>query len=410
MKTEYLKDTWMEEGNDYSNFKLRIQMMDESTRILEINTSAVELLSVVPEASNSERTEFDVYNADQVCNHHLPNRAGLKTTSALEAGYTEEMVEELQTSTRLMIRYEGRKYFTSRGLCRDLAARAELAGMAVHTPTGARDAYIMSRYVCQPQNALAVVRVGDNPYTNKIFAMPSRGYCYVPQSFILELVDELQKELGEWVCDRWTVSHSLTTLRLLFVEKADDMAEMYRLSSLPIPGVLIETSDTGDSSCTVYGIWKTRGGSYIRAESYSRKHTGRFKVPDIVKGVTNKVFVNYTKLPERLCELALIDITDPHEAILEIMREIKAEAVIGKRRAAALTAALSGEYPPGTMCSGYDLAMTFLDLPSRCLFSGLEEVEGIRARESMEEMVYQVPFLNFEQFASDEEPVVVTPA
>ena len=66
---------------------------------------------------------------------------------------------------------------------------------------------------------------------------------------------------------------------------------------------------------------------------------------------------------------------------------------IGKKRTKILLESLIGELPPDAKMTGYDLAMLFMDLPTR--FIGDE-----RSKEFFEKAAGRLPFLDFEKIAA----------
>lgn len=408
MKNNELLDSWSRSGCDISEFCRTIEMLDDSTRAIDVITDSLELLSVNADATAKDYTALRIYNYDQAMNKKLASHTGLKTESAISAGYSEELIEELQLRSKLAIRYGKTFYLTSKGLIRDLAARAELGGMAIYDPTEQRDAYIVSRYAKNPARAIGIVRYGENPKVGKLFAMASKGYCYVPQKFIIDLLNNFKKSMGETECKAWTVDHSLTLIEVFFTERAEDLAATYKLPDMPIPGIRIETSDTGDCSIIASSIWKTKR-STISGESYSRKHSGRFSPSEVLDGITNTVFSTYTKLPERLCELAVMPLSNPGAVIRHVMKSLKADKVMGKKRAASLTDALILELDISADYTAYDIAMIFLDLPDRVGFIDKDEEKFLKR--DLEKMCYKAPFLKYDSFVAEEpDDIVLSPA
>jgi len=392
LKNTELLDSWVASGTTFEGFEQAVKNIDTSTRAVELNTSLIELLSV--SNHTDERTEFKVYNQAQTTGKSLPASTGLPTESATGAGMSEGLISELQRRSKLVIRASGKIFLTSKGLSRDLGARAYLAGDAIYDPTEERSAYLMSRYAARPNTTIAIIRNGETEHVQKIFAMLSSKYCYIPQHSLCGIISGFEAELGKVKCVSWSVSHTLTEIWVEFPEKAEDIAATYGLAGMPVPGMLLETSDTGDCSISAIATWKTKRRSYSRANCYSRKHSGNFSIEEVNKEIQRNLYTTYTKLPERLCELSLIEVANPQDCIEKVITALKTGAAIGKRRSADLTDAFLSEIDNTAAYTAYDIALMFMDLPSRF------DVKDDRfLRVEIEKLAYKAPFANFEKFA-----------
>lgn len=402
MNTTMLLDSWTKVGSDFEEFARLIKDIDASTSIIPIETDALSLFSVI--GSSSEALNLLVFNADLADLRTPPATSRIRIDAITEKGGTQEFLDEIM-STALIIGTDGlnKIMFTSHGLTRDLGARAQITGNGLIQATPERSAFLAHRYVASPCNANFIIRsnTSDSGRLKKIFAMPSAGYRYIPQSTLLEIADYFKDEMGGFESIHWEVSHNVSQIWLEFPKQAEDIAEVYKLPHSMVPGVLLETSDTGDCALKVIPTWKRAGGrSYLRAGEYKREHKGSSDLADITEKVKSTVFSVYTKLPERLCDLLSIDIPKPVPFWEVLFETVNIKSIIGKRRYTELLDAVQCEMNPALHYTAYDFAMRFSDLPAIFKDNWL--------REQLEALAYNVPFCDFNKMLKKADPLLLS--
>jgi len=431
MKPEELLDSWHVSGSNYSEFAARVIDITESTQVVDANTSDIAIFSVRDfsgPVESLDKLPLAVMCAPQVLQHLPAPRTYLSLKKCRENNVPEAILAETAEQTKLLLQLAGGMqtlsdgpkkrhniFFTSAGISRDLAARARLAGEAVYEPTEERNAYIMSRYALHPLNIKAIVRTANNTSgkTNyKVFALPTANYCPIPQGVVLDILDALQGTLGAMHCEQWYMDHSITQLWASFPDKAKDIAEVYLLPDVIEPGILIETSDTGDCALRISAAWRSKTSRAIIG-TYQHEHRGKFDAMAAVEQAKDSILTAYTKLPERLCELLTIDVVDPQAAIDRILhtvtvdeavsssRKRRLENVLGAKRLTSLIDQVIEELPGGPM-TAYDITMLMMALPSRI------EDPGIRA--IIERAAGNVAFLPHEEIAKTTYTVKLKPA
>lgn len=408
MKTIELLDTWRESGTNFKEFAARVEDITKSTIVQNIQTNSLGLYSVIPENCTDEKIALHAYTAAQTIERKVASRSLLSIATCRSKMMPEEFLQEILKNTRLLLT-AGRNttYFTSHYLCRDLAARADLGGDAIYVPSEERDAYIMSRYALKPASVHMVIRKGisDNgSVLYKVFALPSSSYGYIRQTILLDIFEELEEMFGKGQCEYWSIDHNLTKIWISFPDVAEDCSKVYKLPDVLVPGVLMETSDTGDCALRIVAAWKRKSSSARSTIGvYEREHRGRFSESEALKKVGDELATTYTRLPTRLCELLTIDLPEPDAAIEKAISMLGVSKAIGKKRTKILVEALLDELAPGTKMTGYDLAMLFMDLPSR--FVGDE-----RSKEFFEKAAGRLPFMDFDKIAAATTAVTLTSA
>lgn len=400
MKTHELRDEWKVEGTDLKDFTDVLDDLTDSTYVVDARTEALSLLHFISTSpADPEKLMFSVHSKKQrELKQALGTSLDLRTLN--KSGVSEEFVKELQLQSKLMLRLGNAGaqrediYFASSHLSRDLAMRASLGGEAVYDPTEERDAYIMSRYAKAPMDAKIVIRrnSSENNAVHKVFAMPTAGYKHFDQHILLDMLHELETELGEAHCQVWTIDHFLTQIWLTFPDKAEDMCKVYGLPETLTPGVLLETSDTGDCSVRAVAFWERSPISHARIGLYEREHRGKITNEDILNGMHKELMPRYTELPNRLCELLTIDLNDPVAAVESVVHMAHIKKLLGKKRTENLVDVMTTLVSGRTSMTGYELAMLFIDMPRQFVMD--ENIIPIA-----EEIAGKVPFLDFEKIA-----------
>lgn len=400
MNTHELRDAWEVTGKDIQGFIDSLDNLTGSTYVVDAHTEGLTLFHYIASDPNDpNKMMFSVHSKQQ---HEMKQSLGtsLDLRSLDGSGATKEFIDELQLNNKLMLRLGNAGaqrediYFASAHLSRDLAMRASLAGDAVYDPTEERDAYIMSRYVKAPADVKIVIRRNSsgNNAIHKVFAMPTSTYKHFDQHILLDMLHELEADLGKAHCQFWIINHFLTQIWLTFPEKAADICKVYGLPETLTPGVLLETSDTGDCSVRAVAFWERTACSHARIGIYEREHRGKITEEDILAGMHGNLMPHYTKLPNRLCELLTIDLDDPVAAIEAVFQMAHIKKLLGKKRSENLMDVMTGLVSGRTSMTGYELAMMFMDLPTQYSMDPAVIVAA-------EEIAGKVPFLDFEKIA-----------
>jgi len=293
-------------------------------------------------------------------------------------------------------RLNGKFFFSLHGIARDLGARALLQGDGIYQSTHERNRFLASLYGKGKTGAVAIFRADEK--MNKLISLGSKNYTYIPQSLILSVIETLSDPsiLGEFEMVHWFMDHNITQCVIKFPHRAEDMARMYGRTDLPMPCMLIESSDSGDCSFTATPLWQLTGGSYVRGEGeFSRKHYGSVTPEGILKDIAERTWSTYTKLPERLCELALIDAPDPKAVVEWVFTDptLKLADAVGKRVVDAVCEAVCMEFVPGVKYTLMDIVLILMGVPAR-----LDLTEN--RKKAMETALYKCAFRPLEEIPS----------
>lgn len=302
---------------------------------------------------------------------------------------TPELLREWTENVKLAVVFNDntavnktkRFYLTSANALQTMD-RFGMAGDFLLTPCIERDMMIAKQF--EKDLGVTVISRSCNG-TKKIFSILSDKYTHINQDILFDIVKEIETvgDMGEAKCYKWTVNNFFTKLYIEFPQKAKELSVLYGLKREMIPGILMTTSDTGDSSFKVKGTWRIEeSNSLVVNTEVKRKHIGEINKENVIDDISNQIFAEYAKLPEALCNLMAHDVTDPswdlsttaglkaNQAELEnviktAFKRLGIVKAIGKKTEKKLREALVDEMDVSIRYTAYDIAMLILGLPER---------------------------------------------
>jgi hypothetical protein len=380
---DYMKNDYLRTGTDVNEFNKVLDELSAATTTMVVGAKEIALLSR-KDSDDPKNVWFYHLVPDAIWNY---NSAGVPYLSvrkidreALVKIGAEDLLNEYEKQTSLMMMINGCLYFTSDSLPATLGMRANVAGDQMYIPSVERD-ILVAKGLNKDEATTCIIR--NDGGLRKVVSVLTSKYTYQPQTLLTDIYNQIVKDnvLGKVSCRRWNVDQHTAEIYLEFPEKADELADLYELEDKITPGVYLAKSDTGDCSITVRATWRIGNSTTIQSE-YKRKHIGVVKKEDILKSVKESVFDKYTILPDMLCELMAIDITDPSwrtsmlkkdfeckhkatvaEAFKNIFKQLEMVKAIGKKNEKALYEELCSEINPELDYTAYDIAVRIMTIP-----------------------------------------------
>ena len=409
---ERLLDKWAVAGDKLEEFKQLLKEMSSVTAIKRIASRNVQLYSknehiVAP----ADKVPVYVLKPDSVWEisptGQLGLHGGVLNRESFEKHGADQLLNEYEESSKLMLNIDGKVYFTSKNMSPTLGLRTEMKGESVLTPSLARDVLTAERL----NNSSEITFITRNiDGLRKIFAAMSGTYTYVPQDFLCKVIEQIEADakLGKISCKHWHIDNQLSEIYLEFPDKAAEIAALYEYADDIVPGLYLAKSDVGECSITIRATWRINNSTII-ADEIKRKHTGKIKIEDILADADKIVFSKYTKLPEVLCELMATDITNPvwtkmphkkflaanekavAEAIKTVFNGIGVVAAIGKKNEKSVYEQLCDEIDASLSYTAYDVVMMVMQLPER--LSGLSNAY----KEALSKACGKAPYVDLEK-------------
>jgi hypothetical protein len=416
-----LLDTMSKTGNSIAELKELIEAMNAITTMKEdVCTNDLTLLSLykrgeIQDGESMISIKLDPLNLPSYVeggvNLHI-HKVKDRIAPELYDEWTRNRLATIYTNPNSFD--EPELYLTS-GSFLQTSDRFGLTGHAISTPSICRDAYLAEIFSKNIKNTM-VVREIDG--VKKAFTLLSDKYCHIDQTVLFDIIEYLEKDasVGKVKCHHWELDNFITKLYVEFPDKADEFQKLYGFDKKHrlTPGLLITTSDTGNSSFKFAGTWRI-GNSISIASEYKRKHIGEVNAEDIKDEVAKKVFPEYSAIPDALCNLMTVEITpagslntkegrEQNKAVIdelidEVFHDLGMVKLLGKKLEKALKEKFKDEFYEDLYYTAYDIAIQFMSLPERALvIQNSGEVKNLRDLTPLQQATLKVPFLNFEKY------------
>ena len=422
-KKDFLTDNWEEMGLSIEEFKDTVAEVAKVTNFAKVNTKELSILSFRG-VEEDGRLGFYRFNPmevvrknteDPIAPHQIMS---MKPSAILKKGDFQNLLNELMNDTGVLFYNGVRCMFVSKKVLTTRLQPFGLNGDFLGEKSYARDLMIAHQFGEKALFRTLITREENG--ISKVFSILGERYRHVPQDILVKIYDELTKGgvMGTPDCHFWQMDHFITKIQIEFPDKADEFQTLYGLPNKIVPGIILETSDTGDCSIRVKGTWRTNNSTSLH-EEVAKKHIGNLKIADLLKDVESSIFSEYTKLPEALCELMSYDVTDPSwdlstatglsknnkriEGVLKsAFKKLKIVDAIGKQAEKELFSQLRYEFDEAAAYTAYDFAMNIMSLPERV--SGLHPL----TKEKLEKAVAKAPYIKYEDAKKSTSPIVLS--
>lgn len=444
-KKNFLNNSWSESGNDTTKLIETLEDLDKRTSCIKVNSSDVVVyhvpkiiykrdpVSKQPVSKEINSQEEIEQNSKIRVNIFAPDpeklfsytesglnvmKAGdIKLNELMKNNYKSEIISDIRNiGTILGIR--NRLFLLSDSFDGTLGQRIDMDGRGITSHTLCRDLHIAEMFM---NNIDSKVVYREQNGIKKAFAMLGPKYAYIPQSAVIEVIKKLDpaKKLGRIKCYEWEVNNNYTKVIMEFPDKADELAKTYGIKDKLIPGVMILKSDVGYSSLRIIGTWRYKNSISI-TEEVSRKHSGEFDVDELIKNARIRIFGKYTELPERLCDLMLLDVTDPkwkaysHEDYIKVNNDRICETIKGAfktlgvakaiqvKNEKALLQCVLNEIDPEMSYTAYDICLLLMNIPEKII--GLNK----NYKDSITKAVGMAPYIDYKKLISNVPKILLT--
>ncbi|WP_097006350.1 hypothetical protein [Lacrimispora amygdalina] len=388
----FLNDNWNKSGTLFEDFIEQIKKLSSQTEIVETNMDDFNFLNITDTGAELIAFPLNTRNLWRKTKTAFSLKNYTINKGAISAVYDETTTDET-LKNGLMVFFSNKKISPAKSsdlfskgnympisekAIGTIASRIKYSGYSFLEPGLIRDLAIANKF-SKPVSVYTILRTDPETKASKVFAVMSDKYMVIPQSVILDIVnkvsDEAKKDLGMTECNNWVIDHSVTRIYLDFPECGNDFSEEYSLPDEIIPGVMIETSDIGESALRIKGYFRLGGNLTYMENEFTQIHAGELKMEEIMEVLANRIFPEYRIYPEKLAKLMTIDITDSTMTKVvrvkkmtslyrDVSKKIGLVRAIGKKREKALIDQLIVGINPEINYTAYDIAQTFLTLSS----------------------------------------------
>ena len=399
-----LLDTWQASGTDMSSFIDTINELEAMTTYPVVKGMGLSImhgmpLKISPKTQTKNKdiwylvsvTSQFILNLERAAHHDLvPGEAypEIKGGTFVSKNANPDLTNESLKTTGWVMTIGPDVLYLSGGSKSTLLRRADLGGERAQD----RSLFIamaVEEAISQPGKRMTIVmrqQERNGVMDKKAFAFMSAKYRPIPVNTLPDVVTRLESygTLGKPSLHRWFVSHQFARLYLEYPKAAADLQAELKITDRVIPGVMISTSNTGDSAFYVRGTYRVEGRrSIVTTDEFARRHQGEIKPEDIVESADREVFSKIRRLPEALAaQMGRVigegktSTPEEREANRKAVKEAIYKAFValglrcrgaglGAERAKALRDALVAEINPAAKYTECDISVMIMGLPDR---------------------------------------------
>lgn len=420
LNEKFLLDDFEVSGINVDDFEVLIRELDQHTAHVKRCLNNFVIVSIKGHNSQGSNEISGWYlEPDNPSNNGVLKSCIIPKSNNL-CGHMNELLKETihVNPTMLWDRERNAMWFVSSSATNTMAQRIGVTGKSIREHSLERDLFIAKRFNIDVTSTLIVKQYQQ---VGKVFSMMSEDYVHIPLYMLCIIYKDLAGEsrLGAMECEGWNVTHERVSISFSFKEYAQQIRTIYNLKREMVPCVELTTSDIGESSFIVRGYWHTPEGARIYDRTFKRQHRGKVDPDMIVKEVQKHIFNKYNELPERLVELAEIDVTPAdldlsgardsgknHKIVCStfrsVFKQLRLVDVIGKKKLMYLERYLDFSIVRGDRhYTAYDIVMDIFSLSgaiTSCFETEDVSQETIRKfREEISKAAY-VDFRQNEQF------------
>lgn len=416
-----LLDEWTTSGKSYEDFKNTLTELSDCTEFVKVNPVEISVLSLT--SVDEEKARFwELCPCFTGAPQNTPNIRALKLEKVMEKGEHKLLLDENLNGVKTLFFSNERVFFPSAKVFSRGLVQFGAGGSAMTEPNYERDLYISSLFKRVKKKGCTFV-VREIAGAKKLMAILSANYGALPQSALCEIIDSFdRKDFGEVKTYAWTIDNWVSNIYVEFPEKAEEIREMYKLKDDFVPGLWLQTSDTGDASIKIFPTWrKGRAISYVDKASVKYVHNRKIELSDVIEEIKKKAFAEYTRLPEALCDLMGKTLTDETwdlskpkfikknsnlmaKVIKKTFVTLNVASAIGKDNKKSLIEQMCAEFSGEIPYTAYDVASAFLSLPER--LEGISKFALIK----LESLVANAPYIKYvadKEDAVEEEIILV---
>ena len=368
-----LLDTWAVTGKDLPELYRTLEELTERTHVLQFRTDEIQMLTL---RDISDQIYGYINNASGTSNCNIPYSAFNLTYEKNEKNESEKkylpdrdgILDEI-SEMKLMFVFGKESFLTTKRVLKTLSQRAgsSMGTFALRDELKIRfhrDGGYVAYMQTVPERCNILYREVDG--LKKVYAVFGDRYKEIPQyPLVKHLLEGFETEMGKLNLDYYSVDNFNTDIQISFPEKAGDFGKVYNLPHTITPGLHIHMSDVGESSFIINGtIGYQKATMYMPSAEYARAHTKNAELSEILETVSNRIFPEYTKVPEKLMELLAIDIPEPAKLIPEIASYCGLKKVIGLKAEKEIIENLTLSFAAAAFqvnYTAYDLAVSFMD-------------------------------------------------
>ena len=412
----FLSDEYVVHGKGEQGFKDALHEFGEATHTVTVDGNELTFFQVL-DPENALFAKLDREHVEALAKNECLGKRPFLQGPVRQIPWDLTLLEESQKQAGYIINYDRKPYYLSAAGHARLCGRFGISGDIVQKPSLFLSELIAKEVYASQRKLTLVYRdvIENGIEKRKIFSVMSDKFCPIPAEVISKILAGMTSGgvLGNADMREWTITHTSTGMYCEYPEATDEFTEECGLDETAAPGLIIRTSDTGDSAIRIHGTFRVEGSKRpVIMETVSRKHIGEIDPDEIVKMADQQILAKMKNFPEALAKKMgiVVGTTNPAlsmetestnrklvtAAIKHGMKELGLEKVLGKRRCKKLEGELIAEINPGLVYTEYTLASMFMKLPDRV--DGISDV----ILENLQKACGRAPFVDYKADVQDE--------
>lgn len=223
-------------------------------------------------------------------------------------GVKPYLIEDTEKNMDMILVIDGQPYLVGSSAWISIKNRVDIYGKGFDRLESLEQVRDINAILSDMKALVQVIVVED-----KVRAIMSSEYSVVrgDQLFSQVLANSAERFDG---CDlvEASLDYNTTRCKVVFNSLKEELASIYDMPDMFVPGIIIESSDTGHSGNKIGSFWRDdKGRTFINPEDYIyMKHRGSVSIDKIVDELPN-IFLKYQDTIKKFAEMVVIEINNP---------------------------------------------------------------------------------------------------
>lgn len=341
-----------------------------------------DLITAQKELESATHWETDVSTPNMLISALTPDTlAEAKSASSDRfSGIPEEILKDTLVHSGLVLHYEGKNVCLRECGMKSLLATIDINGGAIARASKPNLAGGLNYFIPGARTRSKVMLRAE-----KISAVLSMNYKYMPVTDLLAVCGELEKTFGPAAFLNGSVSHDLTTAQFEFPASAGKITAAYhsalessgrRSADTLIPVVQFRTSDTSDEAAKIVTYLKFGPSRLMPIGGFSVKHIDPKKEKKATKHLS--CMDKFKEEASLLFSKMQYDINDLIPRMLDVQISHPGNTFVGVCKYAGISQKWGGEieeeirsdFPDGSECSFLDLYERMTEVTAKAIRAG----------------------------------------
>lgn len=273
-------------------------------------------------------------------------------------GVSVELLEETKSNTDILVVFRRNAYLLGSSAWVSLKNRMNIYGSGYDQLSAELQTAVLNYRFAQIGDKTVKVIIVDK----KVRAIMSDEYAVVPTAELFEAVlERTASRFGGYELVASYADHNIARCKIIIPAVKDTLNQIYNLPDEYIPGIIIETSDTGFSANKIGPYWQVGKASFINAKEYIyMPHIGKINLNTVLDELPN-VFLKYQNTLKKFAALMQIELSMPVKVLKKACKKIELPRKLTRQLVEQFELNLSTR--GGAIVTAYDVCREILFAP-----------------------------------------------